>query len=96
MSHIYRRAIRVLQQDDAEPLQLMFHIDSVSSDAIPLREALEGDDVELGFQFPQAWLYNCAEMLVLHLRETAKKMKAQLVFSVHALLMHSQITHSIF
>jgi hypothetical protein len=62
MSDIYCRAIRVLQQNDVEPLQLMFHIDSVSSNAIPLLEALEGDDIEFEFQFPQAWLYNCAEM----------------------------------
>jgi hypothetical protein len=49
MSDIYRCAIRVLQQDDSEPLQLMFHIDCVSSDAILLLEALENSEAELGF-----------------------------------------------
>lgn len=83
MSDVYRRAIRVLRQDDSEPLQLMFHIDCVSSDAIPLLEALEDSEAELGFQFPQSWLHGCAEMfgrLVLFLQETAKKMKDRLVF----------------
>jgi hypothetical protein len=49
MSDIYRCAIHVLQQDDSEPLQLMFHIDCVSSDAILLLEALENSEAELGF-----------------------------------------------
>jgi hypothetical protein len=87
MCDVYRRAVRVLRQDDSESLQLMFHIDSISSDAIPLLEALEDSVAELGFQFPQPWLHNCAEIfgrLVLLLRETAKNMKVQLVLSIIA------------
>ena len=82
MSDVYRHAIRVLRQDDCEPLQLMFHIDAVLSDAIPLLEALEESEGETGHKFPKTWLHHCAELygkLVLCLRETAKKMKIQSV-----------------
>jgi hypothetical protein len=83
MSDVYHHVIHVLRQDNSEPLQLMFHIDCVSLDTIPLLEALEDSEAELGFQFPQSWLHSCAEMfgqLVLLLRETAKKMRDRLVF----------------
>lgn len=79
MSDIYRRGIRTLHQDDSEPFQLMFHIDAVSSDAVPLLQALE---VEPDHQISQSWLHDCAEILgqlVLHLREAAKKMTTRLV-----------------
>lgn len=43
LSDIYRHAYRILNQEDADPLQLTFHIETVSGDAIPLLEALARD-----------------------------------------------------
>lgn len=82
MSDVYRRAFRILRQDESDPLQLLFHIDAVSSDAIPLLEALENSEAELGFRFSMPWLLDSAELcgkLVLYLREAAKKMKSRFV-----------------
>ena len=85
MSNVYRRAFRVLCQDESDPLQILFHIDAVSSGAVPLLEALENSKAELGFQFSVQWLLDSAELfgkLVLHLREAAEKMKSRFVIVI--------------
>jgi hypothetical protein len=40
LSDIYRHALQILNQEDADPIQLMFHIETLSGDAIPLLAAL--------------------------------------------------------
>lgn len=41
ISSIYLHAVRVLNQEDSDPLRIAFHIDTISSDALSLLEALE-------------------------------------------------------
>lgn len=60
LSDIYRRAHRILSQEDADPIQLTFHIDAVSGDAIPLLEALARDPQ--GHEM-QDWLSHTAHLL---------------------------------
>ena len=86
MSDIYHQAFHVLHQEESDPLQILFHIDSVSSDAISLLEVLENSEAELGFQFPREWLLYNAELfgkLVLYLHEAVKKMKTQFVHFIY-------------
>ncbi|KAF7987119.1 hypothetical protein HWV62_321 [Athelia sp. TMB] len=76
---IYTRALRVLRQDDSDPLRPHFHIDSISSDAIPVLEALERDE-ELHMDGMSQWLEEVAAVLghlVVHLHRAAKEMRGR-------------------
>lgn len=43
ISNVYRHALQVSAQEDADPLQLIFHCDAVTNTALPLLEAI-GED----------------------------------------------------
>ncbi|KAI6012260.1 hypothetical protein PISMIDRAFT_25874 [Pisolithus microcarpus 441] len=45
LSDIYYHALQVLNQEDADPLQLIFHLGAIDSDAIPLLQAIADDPV---------------------------------------------------
>jgi hypothetical protein len=60
LSDIYRHAYRILNQEDADPLQLTFHLEAIAADAIPLLEAFEVDS--RGFEV-QDWLYDVVTLL---------------------------------
>jgi hypothetical protein len=60
LSDMYRRAHHILNKKDADPIQLTFHIDTISGDAIPLLEALAHDPQGLEMQ---DWLSHTAHLL---------------------------------
>jgi hypothetical protein len=60
LSDIYRCAYCILNQEDADPLQLMFHLEAITADAIPLLEAFEVDP--RGPEV-QDWLSDAATLL---------------------------------
>jgi hypothetical protein len=60
LSDIYRRAYCILNQEDADPLQLTFHLEAITADAIPLLEAFEVDP--RGPEV-QDWLSDAATLL---------------------------------
>lgn len=60
ISTIYRRALRVSNQEDADPLQLAFHHDTISHEAMPLLEAMGNDPVSTELV---DWLENTAMLL---------------------------------
>src|ERR1700710_548391 len=60
LSDIYRHAYRILNQEDADPLQLTFHLEAIAADAIPLLEAFEVDPRGLEVQ---DWLSGAATLL---------------------------------
>lgn len=73
----YNRAYRLLQLNDSEALQLFFHINAVTNNALPLLQSLESSE-ELVDLLPRQWLVHGAELcgrLVYNPRETAKTMK---------------------
>ncbi|KAI6035713.1 hypothetical protein EDC04DRAFT_2897736 [Pisolithus marmoratus] len=45
LSDIYYHALRVLNQEDADPLQLTFHMGAIDDDAIPLLQAIADDPI---------------------------------------------------
>lgn len=45
ISNIYRHALQVSAQEDADPLQLIFHYDALTNGAFPLLEAISEDPV---------------------------------------------------
>lgn len=60
----YERVYTLLNLEDCDPLQISFHIDNVTSDCIPLLEALEGDG-----DVPVNWLLESAQLLGETVRE---------------------------
>lgn len=54
----YASAYRVLQQEDADPLQISYHIDQITSTCIPLLVSVEEEEL-----LPKTWLRECAELL---------------------------------
>lgn len=60
ISNVYRHALRVSNQEDADPLQLIFHHDAIADVALPLLEAIENDPsgIEL-----ENWLVTAATAL---------------------------------
>ena len=77
ISDTYNRAYQLLWLNDSEALQLLFHIDAVTNNAIPLLQSLEHSK-ELVDLIPWQWLAHGAELcgrLVYHLQETAKVTK---------------------
>jgi hypothetical protein len=60
LSDIYRHAYHILNQEDADPLQLTFHLEAIVADAIPLLKVFEVDS--RGFEV-QDWLYDTVTLL---------------------------------
>lgn len=57
ISNIYSHAVRVLNQEDTDPLCVAFHIDTIVSDAFPLLIALKEESESNPDQFlPADWL----------------------------------------
>ena len=55
LSQIYQYALQVSAQEDANPLQLAFHLDAITSGALPLLEAIEGDPAATDLEIRE-WL----------------------------------------
>ncbi|KAG2755130.1 hypothetical protein P692DRAFT_20130166 [Suillus brevipes Sb2] len=60
LSDIYRHAYRILKQEDADPLQLTYHLEAIAADAMPLLEAFEVDPRGLEVR---DWLSDAATLL---------------------------------
>ena len=43
ISGIYRHALQISAREDADPLRLSFHCDAITSEALPLLEAIGND-----------------------------------------------------
>jgi hypothetical protein len=70
---IYARAIRVLEQDGPDPLQVSSLMDSISSDAVPILQAMEEENHLYGIPLQELadWLDWCAGLfgdMIAHLR----------------------------
>lgn len=50
LSGIYRHALRVLNQEDTDLLPLLFHLNAIQGDAIPLLDAIEHDHSASGLE----------------------------------------------
>lgn len=90
VSDTYNQAYQLLWLDDSEALQLLFHIDVVTNNAIPLLQSLERSE-ELVYLTPRQWLAHGAELcgrLVYHLRETAKVTKDRSEAGAHKQTRH--------
>jgi hypothetical protein len=78
LSELYRHAKNVASQEDLDPLQVAFHVDSLTSDAIPILVALGSSDVLVETPLPEMWIISAAELLgdtvaeLRHVRELAK------------------------
>lgn len=47
LNNIYRQALRLVNQEETDPLQLTFHLNVIKDDAVPLLEAMEYSSLEL-------------------------------------------------
>ncbi|KAG1848048.1 hypothetical protein DFJ58DRAFT_796677, partial [Suillus subalutaceus] len=68
IQHTYDHAIRVLRADGAEPTRIAFHVDAISSNALPILEALtpdadNTDSDEMSESLPVKWLADVAMVL---------------------------------
>jgi hypothetical protein len=65
LTDIYRHASVLLQQEDADPLRIAFHVDSITSDAIPVLCAMEreGGSEHSPTRLPEEWLQAGAQVL---------------------------------
>jgi hypothetical protein len=72
----YRHAYRLTDLEDPDPLQLAFHINQISTDAIRILQGLESHHSEQG-QLPDDWLHNGA----VQLGEMVKELQRLQTFS---------------
>lgn len=68
LASIYEHALRVLDQEDTDPLRLAFHIDTVSLDGLSLLQALEmegqgNSEQSESVSVPDDWLHLGASVL---------------------------------
>ncbi|KAG1886264.1 hypothetical protein F4604DRAFT_1917997 [Suillus subluteus] len=67
VQHMYNHAIQVLQADEADPTHIAFHVDAISSNALPILEALVPDsDInsdDMLESLPVKWLADVATIL---------------------------------
>ena len=71
LKDLYQHAVNVLYQDGPDPLRVSFHINAISSDAIPILAGIEEEDKMNEIPLLDGWLQQCAELLgelVVHLR----------------------------
>lgn len=48
LNNIHHHAARLVNQEQTDPLQLVFHLNVIKNDAIPLLKAIEHSSPELG------------------------------------------------
>jgi hypothetical protein len=73
ISDLYKHALTVLQQENADPLQISYHINSITSDAVPLLSGIEEESTGNNLPLSEDWLHDGARLLgdiVLHLQES--------------------------
>ncbi|KAG1906262.1 uncharacterized protein F5891DRAFT_1182509 [Suillus fuscotomentosus] len=63
ISNIYNAAIRILRSNDAEPTRVAYHYDALSTEALPLLEAIESDTSPAAYQLLHDWLLVCARLI---------------------------------
>jgi hypothetical protein len=63
LGEIYRHAVQLANQEDLDPLRVVFHVDAVTSDAVPILVALEGSQDSDETPLPEPWLHAAAELL---------------------------------
>jgi hypothetical protein len=63
ISNIYNAAIRILRSNDAEPTRVAYHYDALSTEALPLLEAIESDTSPADYQLLHDWLLVCARLI---------------------------------
>ena len=93
ISDTHNWAYWLLWLDDSEALQLFFHIDAVTNNALPLLQSLESSK-ELVDLLPRQWLAHGVELcgrLVYNLWETAKTMKNRSEKDVQKWMKHSDL-----
>lgn len=61
--NIYNGAIRMLRSNDAEPTRVAYHYDTLSSEALPLLEAIKSDSSDADHQLLHDWLLACASLV---------------------------------
>lgn len=60
ISDIYAHAARIARQEDSDPLRMIFHIDAITSNAIPVLSALESESNNGFFALSEKWLHDAA------------------------------------
>jgi hypothetical protein len=73
ISDLYAHAVRVIHQDETDPARLAFHINSLSTDALSLLQALAEDGGQENHALPGSWLIQCSRILgeaVWHLKSS--------------------------
>jgi hypothetical protein len=63
ISETYNHAIQILHQDDYKTSCIGFYINAITSDALPLLEALETEGGSTAESLPSAWLQSSAIVL---------------------------------
>lgn len=72
IQHTYDHAIRVLRAEGADPTRIAFHVDAISSNALPILEALtpnasntdsDSESDEMSESLPVKWLADVAMVL---------------------------------
>ncbi|KAG2351552.1 hypothetical protein BDR07DRAFT_1501032 [Suillus spraguei] len=68
IQHTYNNAIQVLRADSADPIHIAFHVDAISSNALPILEVLIPDngidsDLDTLESLPVKWLAEVATIL---------------------------------
>jgi hypothetical protein len=63
ISDLYSHAIQLLRQDDCDTSWIAFYISTITSDALPLLEALENEGGSTSDHLPMEWLHSCAMVL---------------------------------
>ncbi|KAG1906385.1 uncharacterized protein F5891DRAFT_1244701 [Suillus fuscotomentosus] len=63
ISNIYNATIRILRSNDAEPTRVAYHYDALSTEALPLLEAIESDTSPADYQLLHDWLLVCARLI---------------------------------
>jgi|ERR1700722_3567210 len=101
LTDLYRNASAVLQLEDVDPLQIAFHLDSITSDAVPVLCAMEREgesEQHVGDpQLPEEWLHAGAQVLgelvnsLQHLRESARGRYVNLFHLIIIHIIHSYI-----
>lgn len=64
----YRRAQTILRQE-ADPIRLKYHVETLVTDMLPILEAMEADQVQENL--PMEWLHSAAQaisLMVIHLQ----------------------------
>ena len=74
LKNIYSHAVRLSHQEEVDALQTAFHIDAITSNAVPLLSAIEQEVTGGSVAIPLEWLHQSAQLLgrlVVSLRNQA-------------------------